>query len=435
MEKFIGDAAMAIFGAPVAHEDDPERVDPCGAWRSASGPTDEGRRGADRDQHRRGAGHARTPGRRPGRRWRRAMWSTPPRGSSRRRRSNGILVGEQTYRATERAIEYSEAEPVEAKGKAEPVPAWEVVRGTRARRGRPRPRRRARRSPPRGRRCSRTRSRARWASARPQLVTLVGVPGIGKSRLVLELYERDRAPPRPDLLAARALPAVRRGRHVLGARRDGQGAGRHPRRRRRGRGGPEARGRRLRPLGRVASAAARRACRRVRGRRRRCADEAFAAWRRFFEGLADERPLVLVFEDLHWADDHLLDFVDHLVDWSAGVPLLVVCTARPELLTRRPDWGGGKPNALTRLALRRSRDEDTARLLARAARLCSAGRDAGRAARAAPAATRSTPRSSPGCCAIAASDRGAPRDRPGPDRGAARPARARSRSRCSRTRP
>src|SRR5207248_7319642 len=64
--------------------------------------------------------------------------------------------------------------------------------------------------------------------------------------------------------------------------------------------------------------------------------EAFAAWRRFFEALADQRPLVLVLEDLHWADEGLLDFVDELVDWLSGVPLLVVCSARPELLERRP---------------------------------------------------------------------------------------------------
>jgi tetratricopeptide (TPR) repeat protein len=71
----------------------------------------------------------------------------------------------------------------------------------------------------------------------------------------------------------------------------------------------------------------------------------------------------LVFEDLHWADDNLLDFVDHLVDWASSVPLLVVSTARPELLTRRPGWGGGKPNALT-VSLSSLSDEDTARLLA-----------------------------------------------------------------------
>src|SRR5262249_24944075 len=91
-------------------------------------------------------------------------------------------------------------------------------------------------------------------------------------------------------------------------------------------------------------------------------DEAFAAWRQFFDGLAHQRPLVLVFEDLHWADDHLIEFVDELVDRTTGVPLLVVCTARPELLTRRPDWGGGKPNALT-ISLPPLSDDDTALLI------------------------------------------------------------------------
>jgi tetratricopeptide (TPR) repeat protein len=91
-------------------------------------------------------------------------------------------------------------------------------------------------------------------------------------------------------------------------------------------------------------------------------DDRFAAWRRFLEALAEHRPLVLVFEDLHWADDDLLDFVDYLVDWAADVPLLVVCVARPELLGRRPAWGGGKPNALT-ISLTPLSDEETARLI------------------------------------------------------------------------
>ena len=90
--------------------------------------------------------------------------------------------------------------------------------------------------------------------------------------------------------------------------------------------------------------------------------EAFAAWRRFLEALASERPLVLVFDDLHSADDSLLDFVDHLVDWASGVPILVLATARPELLERRPGWGGGKPNAAT-LTLAPLSDEETHRLL------------------------------------------------------------------------
>ena len=70
---------------------------------------------------------------------------------------------------------------------------------------------------------------------------------------------------------------------------------------------------------------------------------------------------MLVFEDLHWADDGLLDFVDHLVDWASGVPLLVVGTARPELLDRRPGWGGGKLNATT-LSLSPLADDETAQL-------------------------------------------------------------------------
>jgi predicted ATPase len=72
--------------------------------------------------------------------------------------------------------------------------------------------------------------------------------------------------------------------------------------------------------------------------------------------------LVLVFEDLHWADDGLLDFVDYLAEWAGDVPLLVVGTARPELLARRPGWGGGKPNALT-LSLSPLSEEDMARLI------------------------------------------------------------------------
>ena len=91
-------------------------------------------------------------------------------------------------------------------------------------------------------------------------------------------------------------------------------------------------------------------------------NEAFSAWRRFLEGLAEQGPLVLVFEDLHWADESLLDFVDELVDWVSDVPLLVVATARPELLERRPGWAGGKLNATT-LALAPLSDDETALLL------------------------------------------------------------------------
>jgi hypothetical protein len=89
--------------------------------------------------------------------------------------------------------------------------------------------------------------------------------------------------------------------------------------------------------------------------------EGFTAWRRLIEAMAEKAPLVLVIEDLHWADEQLLDFVDHLVEWARDVPLMVLCTARPELLERRPSWGGGKPNAVT-LSLGPLTDEETSEL-------------------------------------------------------------------------
>ena len=73
-------------------------------------------------------------------------------------------------------------------------------------------------------------------------------------------------------------------------------------------------------------------------------EELFEAWRRFLERLAARYPLVLVLEDIHWADDGLLDFIDHVADWAQG-PIMVIATARAELFEKRPTWGGGKRNA------------------------------------------------------------------------------------------
>ena len=91
-------------------------------------------------------------------------------------------------------------------------------------------------------------------------------------------------------------------------------------------------------------------------------EESFAAWRRFCEGLAAERTTVLVFEDLHWADPALLAFLEHLADWAEGVPLLLLCTARPELYERHPTFGANARNA-QRINLAPLSDAETAQLV------------------------------------------------------------------------
>ena len=201
----------------------------------------------------------------------------------------------------------------------------------------------------------------------PQLVTLVGVPGIGKTRLAFELFrELERRPERVCWRHGRspsygegvtfwALGEMVKGKPEFSSRIA------PPRRTRSCRGAVAAaiseRGeaawveRHLRPLAGIETEDF------GTGDRR---SEAFAAWRRFLEALAEERPLVLVFEDLHWADDALLDFVDHLVDWASGVPIFVIATTRPELLARRPDWGGGRVNSATILLAPLSDDETAA---------------------------------------------------------------------------
>jgi class 3 adenylate cyclase len=371
VEKFIGDAVMALFGAPVAHEDDPER-----AVRAALTIRD--RIAQDDGLQVRIAvttGEALVSlGARPAEG--EGMASGDVVNTASRLQSaaptNGILVDETTYRATTQAIEYREAEPVEAKGKAEPVRVWEAVQ----------PRWRfgvdvEQRGPAElvGRSeeldlLADALARARRERA-SQLITLVGVPGIGKSRLVHELLQQV-VDPDPELIywrQGRSLPygegvtfwalgemvkghagiletddAEEAGEklhasvaEVISDPVDADWAAEH-----------------LRPLVGLGGEAE------VGGDRRA---EVFAAWRKFFEALAERRPLVLVFEDVQWADDGLLDFVDHLVEWASGVPLLCVCTARPELLERRPDWGGGKRNATT-ISLSPLSETETARLIA-----------------------------------------------------------------------
>jgi class 3 adenylate cyclase/tetratricopeptide (TPR) repeat protein len=366
VEKFIGDAVMALFGAPTAHEDDPER-----AVRAALAIRDfiaeEGklqvRIGINTGEAlvnlgaRPEAGEGMAAG---------DVVNTAARLQT-AAPSNGILVGETTYRATEPTIDYGDAQTIGAKGKEEALLVHEVVQA-RARFGvdvAPKPT-----TPLIGRERELELLQATLTRAIEQrsteLVTLIGVPGIGKSRLVAELFaavdtakwglvywRQGRSLPygagvsywalaemvkaQAGILetdsAEEAEAKVTRTVHDL-IDEDADWVRSH-----------------LLPLvglGFEAAGASR--------------EETFAAWRRFFEAMAERHPLVLIFEDIQWADDGLLDFVEHLVDWVRGVPMLILCTARLELLERRPQWGGGKLNAAT-VALAPLSDEETAELI------------------------------------------------------------------------
>jgi class 3 adenylate cyclase/tetratricopeptide (TPR) repeat protein len=367
VEKFIGDAVVAVFGAPVAHEDDPERaVRAAFAIRAAI--VEDGRlqvriavttgEALVTLDARTSEGEGMVAG---------DVVNTAARLQN-AAPVNGILVDESTQRATHRAIDYGAADPVMAKGKSEAVRVWEA-REARSRFGVDVGQEGA---PLIGRQreldfLTDALTRAREERS-PQLVTLVGVPGIGKSRLVYELsravdaqpelitWRQGRSLPYGDGVTYWALAEMAKAQAGIFETDTPEEA--------------------ERKLGEAVSALVAEDSKRVLENLRPLVGivaegevggdkraERFAAWRQFFEALAEQRPAVLVFEDLHWADDDLLDFVDHLVDWGTGVALLVVCVTRPELLERRPGWGGGKPNALT-LSISPLSDEDTARLLA-----------------------------------------------------------------------
>jgi class 3 adenylate cyclase/tetratricopeptide (TPR) repeat protein len=366
VEKFIGDAVMAVFGAPVAHEDDAERaVRAALAIRDSIGEELQIRTAVNTGEAlvalgaKPGEGDAMVAG---------DVVNTAARlqGSA---PVNGILVGEGTYRATRHAIDYREAPPVEAKGKSEPVKVWEAV-AARSRFGSDVEQKL--RTPLVGRERERGLLVDALEHARSeesaQLVTLVGVPGIGKSRLVAELFQileadpelinwrQGRSLPYGERLSFWALGEIVKAHAGILESDDTAAADEKLAAMVEALTEDEAERewltRHTRPL--VG----------LEGAERTEREEAFAAWRRLLEAAAEQRPLVLVFEDLHWADDGLLDFVDHLADWATTVPLLILGTARPELLDRRPGWGGGKRNAFT-LSIGALSDEETAVLLQR----------------------------------------------------------------------
>lgn len=279
----------------------------------------------------------------------------------------GILVGDSTRGLTDRSIRYGQQRDIRVPGRAEPVAVWQAL-GPRSLQ--PESHRDDDR-PLVGRDQEITQLVATLGRSRrdpaTQLVTIVGAPGIGKTRLVRELSRYVDA--MPDLIRWRAGGSLAYGEPgpfwaigemvkaeagilesdmaqsaaekveeavnaVVSDPRDRDWVLLH-----------------LRPLvglESIESVAA-------DGR----GIEQLAAWRHWFEALAEDAPTILVFEDLHSADGALLDFIDLLAERAGAVPMLILCTARPELLEERPDWSGGKANAQTILLGPLSQEDTT----------------------------------------------------------------------------
>ena len=354
IEKFIGDAVMAVWGAPTAFEDDAERavrgaldlvaaVEVLGHEVGADlllragvltgeaavtlGATNQGMVAGDL---------VNTASR---------LQSVAPPGT--------VLVGEATYQAASDAIAFEPAGEQLLKGKAAPVPAYRALRVV-ARRGGA-GRNEQLEAPFVGRgpelRMLKDFHTATGAERRPRLVSIIGQGGIGKSRLVWEFqkymdgvtevvyWHQGRSPAYGEGISFWALAEMVRSRTEIIE-------GEEP---------ASARAKLIATLSEWVPDEAERHWMEPRltqllGLEPGDADERpdreslFAAWRVFFERVAERGVVVLVFEDLQWADDGLLDFIDHILDWSRDRPIFIITLARPELLDRRRDWGAGRRN-------------------------------------------------------------------------------------------
>ena len=375
VEKFIGDAVMAAFGAPVAHEDDAERavraalrviqavhelnVAEPGLELAVRAAVTTGEAVVARGGTREGEGIAtgdvvNTAAR---------LQAIAPVGS--------VVVDETTYRTTRHLVDYEALAPVLAKEQIELLRVWRA-RAARARYGADLAE--ATPSPFIGRAHELAILRALYARAARegsvQLVTVVGEPGVGKSRLVREFrafvdwqpelarWRQGRCLPYGDGITFWALGEIVKSQAEI-LESDGpreasdklaatiEAIIKEPAER-------DWLASRLALLVGASSPGVGSVAER---------SELFAAWRRFLEAVAADRPLVLVFEDIHWAGAALLEFVEYLVDWATGLPFLVVCTTRPELFERHPGWGGGKRDTTT-ISLAPLSPEETSQLIA-----------------------------------------------------------------------
>jgi tetratricopeptide (TPR) repeat protein len=277
-------------------------------------------------------------------------------------------VGEATYRATSNAISYEPAGERILKGKPAPVPAWRAVAVVARRGGAGRA---STLEPPFvGREDELQQLKdlfdATGRERKPRLVTVIGQAGIGKSRLAWEFekyldgvvetayWHEGRTPAYGEGISYWALAEMVRLRSGIS---EGEAA-------------ESARPKLATMLEQFVTDPEERRFVEPRlagllglaelpgdGR-----EELFAAWRTLFERIAAQAPTVLVFVDLHWADQGLLDFVEDLLAWARNSPIFVVALARPELLERRPDWGGGV-RSVTRINLEPLAPTEMAQLL------------------------------------------------------------------------
>ena len=360
VEKFIGDAVMGVFGAPTTYGDDPER-----AVRAALAVRD----WAEEDNvqvriavntgeaiveldARPDHGEAMVAGDVVNTAAR--LQSAAPAGS--------VIVGEETYVATRNVIEYRPAQPVLAKGKSAPVPAWLAVRATSQIGERP-----TTPVPMVGRERELGVLTGIWErvieEGRAQLATVFGPAGIGKSRLGIELATLV-ADQGARVLRGRATPYGASAPYSAFAQLVKQTAmifdSDEP---------AEARAKLAAAIAQLAGpAAAEEHAPQLEvllgiGSEGTVADREtlFFSARVFVESLAMRGPTMLLFEDIHWADSSQLDLLETLASRVRDVPVMFVALARPELLGERPTWGGGLP-AYTALQLDPLSDESSQEL-------------------------------------------------------------------------